>query len=179
MASFITSWGSSLNFQGCLEKTKFPRNKGSFSGKTTRCLSLAIWRKLHTKKQARKLLLFFFFFVFVRAVHMEFPRPWVQLELKLLAYTTATATPDLSRFCNLHYSSWPHWILNPLSEARDRTCILTNASQICFCWAMMGTPNSFHSWPTNCANLAMPGMMRCWGLASSPESLETWPLKTT
>ena len=29
--------------------------------------------------------------------HMEVPRLWSQLELQLLAYTTATATQDLSR----------------------------------------------------------------------------------
>ena len=27
--------------------------------------------------------------------------------------------------CNLHESSWQHRILNPLSEARDRTCVVT------------------------------------------------------
>ena len=31
----------------------------------------------------------------------------------------ATAMPDPSRVCELHHSSWQHWILNPLSEARD------------------------------------------------------------
>ena len=50
---------------------------------------------------------------------MEFPRLGVKLELQLLAYTTATAMPDLSHVCDLHHSSWQHWILNPLSEARD------------------------------------------------------------
>ena len=43
----------------------------------------------------------------------------VQSELEPPAYTTATATPDLSRFCDLHHSSRQRWILNPLSEARD------------------------------------------------------------
>jgi len=51
--------------------------------------------------------------------HMELPRLGVQSELQLLAYTTAAATPDPSRIFNLHHSSWQHWILNPLSEARD------------------------------------------------------------
>jgi len=31
----------------------------------------------------------------------------------------------------LHHSSQQYQILNPLSEARDRTCILMDASQIC------------------------------------------------
>ena len=36
----------------------------------------------------------------------------VELELQLLAYTTATATPDPSWVCNLHHSSRQCWILN-------------------------------------------------------------------
>ena len=52
--------------------------------------------------------------------------------------------PDPSRICNLHHRSWQHQILNPLSKARDQTCILRDASQICFCWARMGTP-PFHT----------------------------------
>ena len=47
------------------------------------------------------------------------------------AYTTATATPDLSCVCNLHYSSGQHGILNPLSEARDRTHVLMDTSWVC------------------------------------------------
>ena len=42
----------------------------------------------------------------------------------LLAYTTATATWDLSHVCNLHHCSWQHQILKPLSGARDQTRIL-------------------------------------------------------
>ena len=45
----------------------------------------------------------------------------VEVELQLLAYTTATVTPDLSRIWDLHHSSWQCRILNPLSGARDRT----------------------------------------------------------
>ena len=59
-----------------------------------------------------------------------------------LAYTTGAATPDPSHVFDLHHSSWQHWILNPLSEARDWTCILTDASQMHILWAMMGTPQS-------------------------------------
>ena len=57
---------------------------------------------------------------------MEIPRLGVASELQLPAYATATATAmqDLSQVCNLHHSSQQHWILNPLSEARDRTQIL-------------------------------------------------------
>ena len=62
--------------------------------------------------------------------HMEFPRLGVKLELQLPAYTTATATWDPSHVFDLHHSSWQRPILNPLSEARDRTCILMDTSQI-------------------------------------------------
>ena len=52
-------------------------------------------------------------------MHMEVHRLRVQLELQLLAYTTATATQDLSSICDLPHSSRQCQILNPLSEARD------------------------------------------------------------
>ena len=55
---------------------------------------------------------------------MEVPRVGVELELQLLACTTATATQDSSSICGLHHSSQQRQILNPLSEARDRTLTL-------------------------------------------------------
>ena len=56
--------------------------------------------------------------------HMDVPRLGVKLELQSLAYTTATEMPDLSHVCHLHHRSWQCWILNPLSEARNQTCVL-------------------------------------------------------
>ena len=50
---------------------------------------------------------------------MEVPRLGVKSELQLLTYTTATATWDPSRGCDLYHSSWQHRILNPPSEAKD------------------------------------------------------------
>ena len=61
---------------------------------------------------------------------MEVPRLGVELEVQLPAYTTATAMPDPSHVCNLHHSLWQYWILNPLSEARDRTLIHMDTSQV-------------------------------------------------
>ena len=55
---------------------------------------------------------------------MEVPRLGGGSELQLPAYATATATPDPSFGCHLHPSSPQYWIHNPLSKARDRTCIL-------------------------------------------------------
>ena len=63
---------------------------------------------------------------------MEIPRREVESELQLQAYTTATATPDPSRVCDLHHSSWQHWVLDPLSKARDQTHILMDTSWIGF-----------------------------------------------
>ena len=61
--------------------------------------------------------------------HMEVPRLGIELELQLLAYIIATATRDPSHIFNLHHSSWQCQILiNPLSEARDQTCILLDTS---------------------------------------------------
>ena len=64
---------------------------------------------------------------------MEIPSLGVKSELQLLAYTTVTARWDLSWACNLHPSSLQHQITGPLSEAMDRTRILMDTSQICFC----------------------------------------------
>ena len=69
--------------------------------------------------------------------HMEVPRLWVQSELQLPSYATATARRDLSCICNLHHSSWQCQILNLLGEARD---VLMDTSEIHFHWATMGIP---------------------------------------
>ena len=61
---------------------------------------------------------------------MEAPRPGVESEWQLPDYTTATATWGPSCVCNLHHSSQQCWIINPLSEARDRTCILIDTSWV-------------------------------------------------
>ena len=49
-----------------------------------------------------------------------------KLGVKLEAYDTATATPDANRTYKLHRSLQQHWILNPLSEARDQIRILVD-----------------------------------------------------
>ena len=76
---------------------------------------------------------FFFSFLGPHLQLVEVPGPGVNSELQLLAYTTATATSDLSCVCDLLLSSWQRRILDPLIEVRDRTCNLAVPSQICFC----------------------------------------------
>ena len=70
-----------------------------------------------------------FFFFFLR--HMEVHKLGLESELQLPAYTTATATPEMSCICDLHHSSWQCQILKPLSEAKNQTRVLMDASWVC------------------------------------------------
>ena len=74
-------------------------------------------------------LFFIFSFLGLHLKHMVLGLG-VESEAQLLPYTTATATKDPSHICDLHHSSWQCQILNPLSEARDRTCILMGTNRI-------------------------------------------------
>ena len=59
-------------------------------------------------------------FVFVfRAIPAAMEVFRVESELQLLAYTTATTTPNPSRILDLHHSSQQLQILNPTIEAKD------------------------------------------------------------
>ena len=71
--------------------------------------------------------------VLFRAAPMVYRRSELEVKSGLppLAYTTTPATLDLSHICDLQRSSLHHQIPNPLSEARDRTCILTDISWVC------------------------------------------------
>ena len=71
---------------------------------------------------------------------MEVPGLGLQLDPQLMAYTTATATPDPSHFCDVHHSSLQCWILNPLSGVRNWTQILVDTSWVRSCWATAGMP---------------------------------------
>ena len=68
-----------------------------------------------------RLNFFFFFLIFLFSFlgpherHMEVPRLEIESELQLPAYTTATATWDLIRICNLHQSSSQCW-MDPLTH---------------------------------------------------------------
>ena len=67
--------------------------------------------------QCFSFFLSFFFLLGPHLWHIEGPRPGVQSELRLPAYTTATATPDPSRIFDLHHRSRRCRILNRLSKA--------------------------------------------------------------
>ena len=90
---------------------------------------------------------------------MDAPSLGVQSELQPLAYATATATStqNPSRICDLYYSSRQRWILNPLSEARDRICIVMDTSRVHYHWATTGTPSlSLKSTPSLISLLPLP-----------------------
>ena len=76
------------------------------------------------------LFFFFLFFLGLLLQHMEVPSLGVKTKLQLLAYTTATAMPDMSHIFNLHCSLQQHCILNQLSKVRDQTCILIDTRQV-------------------------------------------------
>ena len=59
------------------------------------------------------------------------------------AYTTATAQGP-SLVCDLHLSSWQHWIPDPLREARDLTHILMDTSWVCLNCATTETPKPLY-----------------------------------
>ena len=86
-------------------------------------------------------ILFILFYLLFRATLIAYGSSWlgVDLELQLPAYTTVTATWDLGHISDLHRSSQQGQILNPLSEAKDQTCVLMDTSQVHFCCAAMGT----------------------------------------
>ena len=92
---------------------------------------------------------------------MEVPRLGVLSELLPLAYTTATARQDRSHACDLHHSLGQRRILNPVSEARNRTRNLMVPSRIHFSCTMMGTPEKF-SLPGLCKESACLGTRGVW-----------------
>ena len=86
-------------------------------------------------------IFFFFCFLGPHLQCVEVPRLGVQSKQQLPAYTTVIAMQDLSRICDLHHSSLQCQTLNPLSEARDQTCILLDLNWVHYCWDTMETPN--------------------------------------
>ena len=73
--------------------------------------------------------LFIYFFVAAFMAYRS-SQARVQVGAATEAYTTATATPDLSCICDLCCGLWQLQIINPLIEARDWTCILLDTSWV-------------------------------------------------
>ena len=66
------------------------------------------------------------------------PRGWIEAVAAGLHHSHSNARSK--PVCDLHHNSWQHQILNPLSEARDQTCILMDVSQVHYYCATTGTP---------------------------------------
>ena len=69
---------------------------------------------------------FFFFFLGPCLRHMEVPRLGANQSCSCQPTPQLTATKDPIHIRDLHCSLQQHQILNPLSEARDRICNLTD-----------------------------------------------------
>ena len=131
---------TAVGFPQCL--TKLRQINLSMSPGTPPPISLSIQIiKSYLHCHIFYLFLFLFFcFLGPHPWHMEVPRLGVKLKLQLPAFTMAIR--NLSCICDLHHSSWQHCIPDPLSEARDQTCVLMDTSQICFRYTTVGTPVS-------------------------------------
>ena len=107
---------------------------------------------------ALKSLLFFFFFL------------W----LNMVAYGSSQARDRIGAVAagphHSHAGSWQCWILNPLSEARDRTCVLMDPSQIRYHWATMGTLKPLLL--SAVSGLSLLRILRSYWTSCSPQSLE-------
>ena len=65
----------------------------------------------------------FFLFLAAPAAYGSF---WArgQIRITATAYATGAARTDSGHICDLYHNLGQHQVLNPLSEARDQTCIL-------------------------------------------------------
>ena len=104
-----------------------------------------------------------FFFLWPHLQHMEVPRLGVESELQLLACTTATATQDLSHICGLSCSLQQCWILNPLSEDKDGTCILMDTNRVL-------------NLLSHNRNSRIVQISACWGVGVDEGQLWEWDL---
>ena len=71
---------------------------------------------------------------------MGVPGLGVESELWLLAYTTSTATGDLSPICDLCHSLRYCWILNPWARPGIKPTSPWILIRFLICWATRGTP---------------------------------------
>ena len=87
------------------------------------------------------MILSFFFFKLFRAAPLAYGSSQARGRIGATSANLCRShsNGDPSRICDLHHSSWQLWIPNPLSKARDQTCILRDTSQVHFRSAAMGT----------------------------------------
>ena len=91
-------------------------------------LKLCSQRRRKERIERRQSFFFFFAFLEPHPQHVEVSILGVKSELQLLAYATGIAMRDPRCVCDLHHSSQQCRIPDPLSKARDQTCILVHTS---------------------------------------------------
>ena len=84
------------------------------------------------------------FFFFFRPTPIAYGSSQARGRIRAVA-ATATAMWDPSRNCDLHYSSWQHRTLNPLSKARDQTWVLMDTSCVCSLLSYVGNSLCWNS----------------------------------
>ena len=89
-------------------------------------------------------LFLFFFFLFCLKTPMAYGSSQVTGRIGAIAAGLCHSPTawDLSHVGSLQHSSWQHQIPDPLSKARNQTCILMDTSRICFHYATAGTPTT-------------------------------------
>ena len=91
---------------------------------------------------------------------MEVSRIGGESELQVMATAIATASLDLSCVLQLTQYLEANWVLNPLSEARDQSCILTDTSWVHNMLSHIG--NS-----TNCSSFEKQLLVCYWALVET------------
>ena len=112
---------------GCQEACKLPQLAWQIMGMVSICLYRVMAHSVHPIIKGDTF--FGHFLGGCSSSTWKFPGQGSDLSCSC-APTPQIATPDLCHVCDLHRSSWQHWIFHPLSEARDRTCALMDTSQV-------------------------------------------------
>ena len=81
------------------------------------------------------LFILFYFFCLFRAAPKAYEGSQARGLIRAVAAGLHHSHSDVRSepVCDLHRSSRKHRILNPLSEARDRTHVLMDTSLVCYC----------------------------------------------
>ena len=91
----------------------------------------------------------FFFFNLFKAAPTAYggsqARGWIRAEAAGLHHSHSNARSE-PRLQPIYHSSRQRWILNPLSNTRDQICILKDASQIHYHWAMQELRHFLFNW---------------------------------
>ena len=105
-----------------------------------RSLEMSNALRVFSADRISRIFFFFSFYSHTCSIWKFLGQGWIGSVAE--SYATGTATLDPSHICHLHHSLRQHWILNPLSKARDETYILTGTTvRSLICWATTGTLN--------------------------------------